>query len=100
MKNSLVLIISMLFATVGYCAESAVERSAKQAELDGICEAARKKALAPMKRDIFQECLTNGKEEEVCQAEADGFNGARVGRGPLFYDLPECEAAFEYQKSQ
>jgi hypothetical protein len=79
---------------------TAEDRQTKQAELDAACEAARQAALAPKKAEIYQECIDKFKKSaEVCEQEADGYNGNRVGRTSLFYDLPECEAAFEYQKN-
>jgi len=80
---------------------TADDRQNKHAELDAACEAARQAALAPRKSEIYQECIDKFKKSaEVCEEEADGYNGNRVGRSPLFYDLPECEAAFEYQKNK
>jgi len=79
---------------------TADDRQNKQAELDAACEAARQTALAPKKTEIYQECIDKLKKSvEVCEQEADGYNGNRAGRTPLFYDLPECEAAFEYRKN-
>ena len=76
------------------------DRQKKQAELDAACEAARQAALVPKKEAIYQECIEKFKKSaEVCEEEADGYNGSRVGRAPLFYDLPECKAAFEYRKN-
>jgi len=76
------------------------DRQNQQAELDAACEAARQTALAPRKAEIYQECIDKFKKSvEVCEEEASGYNGNRAGRTPLFYDLPECEAAFEYQKN-
>ena len=100
MKNILVLMVGLLSVTAGYCEEGEAERSAKQAQLDSKCEGARQIALAPGKQDVFQECLDKKKDVPVCKHEADIYNGARAGRGPLFYDLPECEIAFNYKKSQ
>jgi hypothetical protein len=76
-------------------------RQARQAELDRACEAARQLALAPRRREIYEECINRfGKEEDACRNEASGYNGNRVGATPLFYDLPECVEAFEYRKAE
>lgn len=88
----LLAVIGILAATVGYCQGS-------QAELDRKCEDARQIALAPLKQKVFEECLEKGREESVCKSEADEYNGARAGRGPMFYDLPECDEAFNYKKN-
>ena len=74
---------------------------ARQAELDRMCEAARQVALAPRRQEIYEECINRfGREEAVCRDEADGYNGNRIGAASLFYDLPECEEAFDYRRSE
>lgn len=98
MKKFLALAVSLLVVTAGYCGESEAERNQKQMELDNKCEEARQIALAPLKQNIFQECLGKKKEESECKNEADEYNGSRANRGPMFYDLPECDIAFEYKK--
>jgi hypothetical protein len=78
------------------------DEAAKQAELDAACEAARQVALAPKKFEVYQECMTKydreQKSEQVCLSEGDAYNGYRVNGAPLFYDLPECEVAFNNKK--
>ncbi len=70
----------------------------QQAELDRRCEAARDEKLAPIRADIYQECLDKKKGDEAyCQRYADGYNGERIGGSPRFYELPECEAAFRFR---
>ena len=94
------VILLVVMTTIWNGQASADDRQGKQAELDAACEAARQIALAPRKSEIYQECIDKFKKSvEVCEEEASGYNGNRVGRTPLFYDLPECEAAFEYQKN-
>lgn len=67
-----------------------------QASLDAACEAARQTALEPRRAEIYQECVDKFKKDAAeCKAEAAGYNGNRAGASPLYYDLPECEAAFE-----
>jgi hypothetical protein len=75
-------------------------RAVKQARLDDACEIARQKKLAPLRNDLLEECVT-GKERSSrrkCEQEYAGY-GAHVGaRQPLFYDLPECVTALEFQQ--
>ena len=100
LRNNL-LILFLLTPAIFSGSASAGDSQGKQAELDAACEAARQVALAPRKADIYQECIDKFKKNpEVCEQEADGYNGNRVGGSPLFYDLPACEAAFEYQHEQ
>ena len=96
MRNFLVILASLICVTAVY----AEEDDPKQIELDQECEAARQVALAPKKQQVYAECLEKGKEESQCAAERDEYNGARANRGPAFYDLPECEAAFNHRKGR
>jgi hypothetical protein len=90
------LILLILFAgTVGGEEQSDAD---KQADLDRRCEAAREKKLAPIRADIYTECLEKKQgDEPYCRRYADGYNGNRIGGSPRFYELPECEAAFEFR---
>jgi len=76
-------------------------REQKQDRLDGVCEVARQKKLAPLKAGFIEECVANKElpsRKECTRFYAD--YGARMGgRAPLFYDLPECVKAFEFQQS-
>ena len=82
-------------------------RIAKQAELDRKCEAAREVKLAPMRKQIYAECMQKtGRStatQDDCKREAADYNADRNrlrGKGtPLYYDLAECEAAFKYRES-
>ena len=83
------------------------KRDQKQAELDVACEAAREKKLAPMREYYIEECVENKERPDRKSCErfysdygaATGGRGRRGGRAPLYYDLPECVEAFEFQKS-
>ena len=95
MKSFLLLLVGLFSFSAAYCED--VDR--KQAELDAKCENARQTKLEPLKKEVFADCMAKEEKEEAeCQAEADGFNGARADRAPMFYDLPECSEAFEYRK--
>ena len=96
-RVSLVTLLVLLPA-IGNGLETADDILNKQTELDAACEAARQTALAPRKAEIYKECIDKfRKSAEVCEEEADGYNGNRVGASPLYYDLPACEAAFDYR---
>lgn len=75
------------------------DRASRQAELDAACEAARDEALAPIREEIRAECLAEGKAADFCQRYAAAYNGARGSAAPRFYELPACEAAFEYRRA-
>ena len=77
-------------------------REQKQAELDAACEAAREKKLAPLRKHFVEQCVKNEEQPDraTCEAYYSDY-GARAGtRAPLFYDLPECVEAFNYQASE
>lgn len=95
-------VISLVAVAVIYNGSAAAdERQNKQAGLDAACEAARQTALVPKRAEIYQECIEIlMKSAEVCEKETANYNGNRVGASPLFYDLPECEAAFEYKNNE
>ncbi|MDP2325471.1 MAG: hypothetical protein Q8N51_15790 [Gammaproteobacteria bacterium] len=70
----------------------------KQAELDRRCEAARDEALEPIRNEIYKECIEKKQgDEPYCHRYADGYNGDRISGSPRFYELPECELAFEFR---
>ncbi|PHR85379.1 MAG: hypothetical protein COA59_03240 [Colwellia sp.] len=93
------LFIAIILFTFNSTIAQAEATKNKQAELDKSCEDARQIALKPRKDDIFHECLTKFKKSKsVCQQEADIYNGNRIKGAPMFYELPECEKAFQFRK--
>ncbi|MDX2428404.1 MAG: hypothetical protein QNK22_06905 [Xanthomonadales bacterium] len=75
-------------------------REDKQARLDAACEVARQKKIAPMRQQVIQDCVAN--KEFPSRKECEQFYadyGERTGRkAALFYDLPECVTAFNFQQ--
>jgi hypothetical protein len=41
-----------------------------------------------------------GKNRAYCEKFYADYGAGTGNRGPMFYDLPECATAFDYQKSQ
>jgi len=76
-------------------------REAKQAKLDQACEVARSKELAPLRKKVTEECVANKElpSRKECERFYADYGERMGGRAPLFYDLPECVTAFEYQQS-
>ena len=98
----LIVFLALLGVTLAGLAGdlSPQDRAAKQAELDRLCEAAREEKLAPIRAEIYDECINRqGKQPDYCRRYADGYNGARAGAAPRFYELPECVAAFDFRNS-
>ena len=78
------------------------KRDQEQARLDAVCEQAREKQLAPMRAQFVEECVENKQQRDrkACETFYADFGAQSGRRAPLFYDLPECVEAFEYQNSQ
>ena len=76
------------------------DRIARQQALDEACEAARAKKLAVDRRRLVAECMRNKQRSQAdCEAEFSTY-GERTGtRPPLYYELPECVAAADFQRS-
>lgn len=102
MKSPLIVALCFtVFATSASAATTSTERSARQAQLDAACESARDAKLQPLRSGYVEECVRDeGKERAYCERFYADYGAATGNRGPIFYDLPECETAFEYQKSQ
>ena len=78
------------------------DRDEKQAELDAICEEARQEKLTPMREQYVETCVKNGEQRsrEACERFYADFGAQSGGRAPLYFDLPECVEAFDFQNSQ
>jgi len=97
MKRVLIMVLVLLAASPALADEA---RDAKQAKLDAACEAARQEKLAPLRKKYTDECVANKElpSLEECERFYADY-GERTGRkAPLFYDLPECVAAFNFQQ--
>lgn len=94
------LLVVLLAGAAGAADQDGADQSDadEQVELDRRCEAARAVKLAPIRADIYTECLEKKRgDEPYCRRYADGYNGNRIGGAARFYDLPECEAAFAFR---
>jgi len=100
------LALLVLLAVVSLPARPQTAAEMKRlAELDAICEAARERKLAPLRAERTERCVREEKRPlEACRAENAhwGNTSAIRGRGAragMFYDLPECLAAFEARQA-
>lgn len=100
MKISQVLLSAVFVFLLINPALAKESRGDKQARLDAACEVERQKKIAPMRQQVIEECDAN--EELPSRKECERFYadyGERTGRkAALFYDLPECVTAFEFQQ--
>jgi hypothetical protein len=95
--------IVILWATAifAFTLASAGDKDAKQIELDNACEAQRQIRLAPQRDKAIEECIAvQGKEQDYCERFYRDYGERSGDRPALFYDLPECVDAFEYQKNK
>ena len=100
MKN-LQLVLSIVFIALLINPAIAKEsREDKQAKLDAACEAVRQQKIAPLRQQVIDECVAN--KEMPNQQECERFYadyGERTGqKAALFYDLPECVTAFNFNQ--
>jgi hypothetical protein len=99
----LCLVVGVIAYAIPAAASDAAEdnRAAEQQRLDAACEAAREQKLEPERARFVLECVQQQMKSTLEECERFyGDYGARTGnRAPLYYDLPECVAAFEYRQS-
>ena len=95
-----VVVLAFMAVSTGSLADRA--RDEKQAELDAACEAAREEKLAPLREHYIEECVENREQPDrrSCEVFYSDFGAQSGNRAPLFYDLPECVEAFDFQNSQ
>lgn len=95
-KLQLPLLLSLLALPV-----PASSAQPDQKTLDAACEAARQVKIEKDKIFLVQECVEKKLQSDRAACEkfyAD--HGAQAGRrAPLYYDLPECVAAFKNKNS-
>ncbi len=77
------------------------DHASMQQKLDAECEAARERKLEPEREMYVQECVQQKMKSTLpdCQRFYADYGGKTGDRAPLYYDLPECVAAFEYRQS-
>jgi len=94
------IMLIYIFTSVDAVADR--NRDQEQARLDAVCEQAREKKLAPMRAQFVEECVQNKEQADrkACETFYADFGAQSGRRAPLFYDLPECVEAFEFQNSQ
>ncbi len=96
-----VISIILMLVLIGP-AQAKESRENKQVRLDGACEVARQTKLAPMRKGFVDECVANKElpNRKECERFYSDYGNRMGGRAPLFYDLPECVTAFDFQQSQ
>lgn len=95
--------IAATLALIMLCSIVQADNKQTQAGLDAQCQAARQVLIAPERERYIQECIATQERQkdpvEYCNRFYADY-GERAGDRPALYmDLPECEKAFEYEKS-
>ena len=100
MKNIQVLLFIVLVSLVISPVQAKESREDKQASLDAACEVERQKKIAPMRKKVIEDCVANKElsDRQECERFYADFGERMGGRAPLFYDLPACVTAFEFQQ--
>lgn len=98
--KSLIALVVMAF-TVVHADPLGEEREAKQAELDAACEAARQHKIVIERAEHIEKCVETEQLEDrqKCESFYADYGESPAGQPRLFYDLPECEKAYEYKTS-
>ena len=98
--KKIILIVLILLLVDPVLAKKKESREEKQARLDAVCEVEREKMLVPMRKEYVAECVTNKEKPslEECERFYADYGARMGGRAPLFYDLPACVTAFEFQQ--
>ena len=78
------------------------EWEAKKQELDTACEEAREIRLSIDRKAGIEECVESGlrADRAACERHFWGYGQGSPNAGALYYDLPECQRAFEHRNSQ
>lgn len=79
---------------------SAEERQVIQQQLDEACEVARLEKLRPIREKFAAECVADwDRSQEYCDRFYSDYGNQGGDQAVLFYDLPQCEKAWNYRQS-
>ncbi|MDO8827283.1 hypothetical protein [Methylophaga sp.] len=97
--KTVLLILTLMVSTLTTLAV-AEDRQAIQQQLDQACEAVRLEKLRPIREKYAAECVAEwDRSQEYCDRFYSDY-GNTGGEAPvLFYELPECEKAWNYRQS-
>ena len=100
MKNLSILIVAILAAAISTGAQSGQsEDQVMQKSLDDACERAKETEQAILRRRIFDVCKSKGREDVVCNREADQFGSMRIRSQDPTRDISVCEQALKFRKA-
>lgn len=96
----IVLLIMTSMASTFTTLAVAEDRQAIQQQLDQACEAVRLEKLRPIREKYAAECVAEwDRSQEYCDRFYSDYGNQGGDQAVLFYDLPECEKAWNYRQS-
>jgi len=97
--KTVLLILTLMVSTLTTLAV-AEDRQAIQQQLDQACEAVRLEKLRPIREKYAAECVAEwDRSQEYCDRFYSDYGNQGGDQPVLFYDLPECEKAWNYRQS-
>lgn len=101
MRAMLLLILAAPLMLPFAAFASGDDRQSTQAQLDAACEAARERKLAPEREKYIEECVRDQLKDsrEACARFYSDYGSRTPDRYALYYDLPECERAWDFRQS-
>ena len=70
-----------------------------QQQLDEACETARLEKLTPIREKYADQCVAEwDRSQQYCDRFYSDYGNKGGDQPVLFYDLPECEKAWNYQQ--
>lgn len=96
------LVLSLLTIILASFLSPAIaeDRQAIQQQLDQACEAVRLEKLQPIREKFAAECVADwDRSQEYCDRFYSDYGNQGGDQAVLFYDLPECEKAWNYRRS-
>jgi len=100
MKKFTILLSIVLISLMLNPALARESRDEKQARLDAACAAAREEKIAPLRQQVIEDCVANKElsNRKECERFYAPYGERTGGKAALFYDLPECVTAFEFNQ--
>jgi hypothetical protein len=78
----------------------AEDQDAVKRQLDQACEVARLEKLRPIREKFAAECVADwDRSQEYCDRFYSDYGNQGGDQAVLFYDLPQCEKAWNYRQS-
>ena len=94
-----VFLLVMILTSVFINQAIAEDRRLIQQQLDEACETARLEKMAPIREKYAAECVAEwDRSQQYCDRFYSDYGNKGGDQPVLFYDLPECEKAWNYQQ--